>query len=100
MWSTAYIRGNFFAGFRTTSRCEGLHSKFRRYVNARTSLAHFIKHFYRWLHYMRYREVEADFSSLFGELVVQTQLECLESSLVSCIGLYERGFHAISPHTS
>jgi hypothetical protein len=28
MWATAHIRGNFFAGFRTTSRCEGLHSEF------------------------------------------------------------------------
>ncbi|RYR51587.1 hypothetical protein Ahy_A06g026579 isoform G [Arachis hypogaea] len=26
MWATAYLRGKFFAGFRTTSRCEGLHS--------------------------------------------------------------------------
>lgn len=33
MWATAHIRGNFFAGFRTTSRCEGLHSFIGKYVN-------------------------------------------------------------------
>ncbi|GAU28458.1 hypothetical protein TSUD_294620 [Trifolium subterraneum] len=27
MWATAHIRGKFFGGFRTTSRCEGLHAK-------------------------------------------------------------------------
>ncbi|RYR51577.1 hypothetical protein Ahy_A06g026579 isoform K [Arachis hypogaea] len=35
MWATAYLRGKFFAGFRTTSRCEGLHSVVGRYVGSR-----------------------------------------------------------------
>ncbi|RYR20007.1 hypothetical protein Ahy_B03g065064 [Arachis hypogaea] len=29
-WATAYIRGKFFAGFRTTSRCESLHAVISR----------------------------------------------------------------------
>ncbi|XP_052114427.1 uncharacterized protein LOC107480712 [Arachis duranensis] len=29
-WATAHIRGKFFAGFRTTSRCEGLHAMISR----------------------------------------------------------------------
>lgn len=66
MWATAHLRGKFFGGFRTTSRCEGLHYEFGRYVNGRTSLVDFLKHFFRWLNYMRYREVEADFKSVFG----------------------------------
>lgn len=33
IWTTSHIRGKFFAGFRTTSRCEGLHSEFGKYVN-------------------------------------------------------------------
>lgn len=28
MWATAHIRRKFFAGFKITSRCEGLHSEF------------------------------------------------------------------------
>ncbi|XP_072064537.1 protein FAR1-RELATED SEQUENCE 5-like [Arachis hypogaea] len=34
MWATAYIREKFFAGFRTTSRCEGLHSVVASWINA------------------------------------------------------------------
>ncbi|KAJ1380127.1 Zinc finger, SWIM-type [Sesbania bispinosa] len=32
MWATTHIRGNFFASFRTTSRCEGMHSQVGRRV--------------------------------------------------------------------
>ncbi|XP_057755844.1 protein FAR1-RELATED SEQUENCE 6-like [Arachis stenosperma] len=34
--STTYIRGRFFAGIRTTSRCESLHAKLGRFVESRT----------------------------------------------------------------
>lgn len=44
-WATAHIRGNFFAGFRTTSRCEGLHSEFAKYVNVVTKLLEFLQQF-------------------------------------------------------
>ncbi|RYR29051.1 hypothetical protein Ahy_B01g053339 [Arachis hypogaea] len=47
MWATAYIRGKFFAGFRTTSRCEGLHSVVARYVGSRYDLISFVEHFQR-----------------------------------------------------
>ena len=32
MWATPHLRGKFFAGFRTTSRCEGLHSPLAKYL--------------------------------------------------------------------
>jgi zinc finger SWIM domain-containing protein 3 len=41
MWATAHIRDKFFAGFRTTSRCEGLHSEFRKYVSVLSNLLDF-----------------------------------------------------------
>ena len=31
MWAATYMRGKFFAGFRTTSRCEGLHAQLGRW---------------------------------------------------------------------
>jgi hypothetical protein len=40
----------------------------------------FLNHFLRWLNYVRYREIEADYASSFGEIVLQTQLKCLEKS--------------------
>ncbi|XP_057730061.1 protein FAR1-RELATED SEQUENCE 5-like [Arachis stenosperma] len=44
-WATTHIRGKFFAGFRTTSRCEGLNSIIAKYVNSRYNLVEFIQHF-------------------------------------------------------
>jgi len=40
-WATAHIRGHFFAGFRTTSRCEWLHSEMGKFVHSRYNLADF-----------------------------------------------------------
>ncbi|KAJ1386927.1 Zinc finger, PMZ-type [Sesbania bispinosa] len=50
MWSTTYLRGKFFGGFRTTSRC-----------------------------HMRFKEKEDDFTSIHGDPVMQSQLQSLES---------------------
>ncbi|KAJ1418496.1 Zinc finger, PMZ-type [Sesbania bispinosa] len=50
MWATAYLRGTFFAGFRTTSR------------------------------YIRQKEVEADFDSSNGEQLIHTGYPQLETS--------------------
>ncbi|KAJ1378889.1 FAR1-related protein [Sesbania bispinosa] len=58
MWATTYLRGEFFAGFRTTSRCE---ENYRRCVQA-----------------FRYRELESDFNSVHGEPVMQTNIQSLE----------------------
>ncbi|QHO00100.1 Protein FAR1-RELATED SEQUENCE [Arachis hypogaea] len=80
MWATAHIRGKFFAGFRTTSRCEGLHSIIAKYVKSQYNLVDFIKHFKRCLTYLRYKEVEADYVSISGLPVLKTALEPLERS--------------------
>lgn len=79
MWETSHTRGNFFAGFWTTSRCEGLNSEFGKYVNVWSNLLDFLKHFFRWLEYIRYREFEADFASTsYTEPVLQTHYRSLE----------------------
>ena len=77
-WSTAHIRGRFYAGFITTSRCEGLHSEFGKYVTVLLNLVDFLQHFLQWLYNVRYREIEADYASSFGETVLQTQHKSLE----------------------
>jgi hypothetical protein len=78
MWATAHIRGKFFAGFRTTSRCEGLHAQFGRYVNYQNNLLEFLHQFFKCLNYMRYTELEADFGSIHGDAVLETPLPLLE----------------------
>jgi hypothetical protein len=80
MWATAHIRGNFFAGFRTTSRCEGLYAQFGRYVNYQNNLLEFLNQFFRCLNYMRYSELEADFGSVHGEPVLETPLPLIEKA--------------------
>jgi hypothetical protein len=80
MWATAHIRGKFFAGFRTTSRCEGLHAQFGRYVNYQNNLLEFLHQYFRCLNYMRYSELEADFGSVHGDPVLETPLPLLEKA--------------------
>ncbi|RYR77175.1 hypothetical protein Ahy_A01g001636 [Arachis hypogaea] len=72
-WATAHIRGKFFAGFRTTSRCEGLHAVISRYTE-------FLRHFHRCLMFVRAKEVEADFECAKGDPVMTTNLKQLERS--------------------
>ncbi|KAJ1418138.1 Zinc finger, PMZ-type [Sesbania bispinosa] len=80
MLATTYLRGKFFAGFRTTSRCEGLHSKLGKFVNSRHNLSDFLQHFQRCLNHMRFKEKEDDYTSIHREPVIQTQFEALERS--------------------
>ncbi|KAJ1388494.1 hypothetical protein SESBI_39070 [Sesbania bispinosa] len=80
MWETAYLWGKFFAGFRTTSRCEGLHSELGKFVNSRYNLSDFLQHFQRCLNHMRFKEKEDDYTSIHEEPVIQTQFEALERS--------------------
>jgi hypothetical protein len=46
MWATAHIQGKFFGGFRTTLRCEGLHSEFEKYVSVLSNLVDFYTSFF------------------------------------------------------
>ncbi|XP_057418229.1 protein FAR1-RELATED SEQUENCE 5-like [Lotus japonicus] len=80
MWAATYFRGKFFAGFRTTSRCEGFHSQLLKFVRSRHNLSDFVQHFHRCLSYMRFKELEADFKSGFGDLPLQTNFRGLERS--------------------
>jgi len=49
MWATAHIRGSFFAGIRTTSRCKALHSHMGQYVYSRINMTDFVQQFHRCL---------------------------------------------------
>ncbi|XP_057452917.1 protein FAR1-RELATED SEQUENCE 5-like [Lotus japonicus] len=80
MWATCMMRGKFFAGFRTTSRCEGMHSQIGRIVRSRNSLLEFVQYFERYVNYMRWREVDSDYKSVVGDAVLQTNVRALERS--------------------
>ncbi|XP_025615733.1 protein FAR1-RELATED SEQUENCE 5-like isoform X1 [Arachis hypogaea] len=85
MWATAYIRGHFFGGFRTTSRCEGLHSMLGKFVHSRHNLKDFVEQFFRCISQMRSREAHTDLQSIVGDLVMQTPLHALEKSAANSL---------------
>ncbi|RYR26694.1 hypothetical protein Ahy_B02g060985 [Arachis hypogaea] len=80
IWATAYIRGHFFGGFRTTSRCEGLHSMLGKFVHSRHNFRDFIEQFLRCICQMRSREAQSELASVIGDLVLQSPLHALERS--------------------
>ncbi|KAL3024360.1 hypothetical protein AAZX31_04G116500 [Glycine max] len=46
-WSPAHLRGYFFAGIWTTSRCEAFHAHVAKYVHSGTNLINFVEQFQR-----------------------------------------------------
>ncbi|XLR18881.1 hypothetical protein S83_046793 [Arachis hypogaea] len=83
-WATAYIRGSFFAGIRTTSRCESLHAKLGRFVEKRYGVLDFVTNFQRCVDFLRDNEDELEFRSSYGTPVIQTQFPELEKSDALC----------------
>ncbi|XP_016192065.1 protein FAR1-RELATED SEQUENCE 9-like [Arachis ipaensis] len=79
MWANAYIRGKFFAGLKTTSRCEALNMQIGKFIGNGYNLREFIKHFQHYLEFMRRRELVADYKSVYGQPIVKSKLEALES---------------------
>ncbi|KAK7245219.1 hypothetical protein RIF29_40054 [Crotalaria pallida] len=78
MWAPAYLRGQFFGGIRTTSRCEGINSFINRYVSRKSSLVDFMHSFDNAVRDYRDNEVGADYESLYTEPVMKTTLNDLE----------------------
>ncbi|XP_016173424.1 protein FAR1-RELATED SEQUENCE 5-like [Arachis ipaensis] len=77
-WSNAHIRGKFFAGLKTTSRCEALNMQLGKFIHNGYNLREFLEHFQHYLEFMRRRELVADYKSAYGEPVVKTKLEAIE----------------------
>ncbi|KAL4321421.1 hypothetical protein AHAS_Ahas14G0108800 [Arachis hypogaea] len=83
-WATAYIRGSFFAGIRTTSRCESLHAKLGRFVEKRYGVLEFVTNFQRCVDFLKDNEDELEFHSSYGTPVIQTHFSELEKSGALC----------------
>ncbi|KAF1892720.1 hypothetical protein Lal_00042610 [Lupinus albus] len=83
MWARSYIRGKFYVGLHTTSRCEGLHSQMGRYIKSGYNVTEFLHHFQRCLSHMRNNEVMEDFKSSYGDELLQTPYHNLEGYAAS-----------------
>ncbi|MED6221002.1 hypothetical protein PIB30_117965 [Stylosanthes scabra] len=78
MWANAHIRGEFFAGLKTTSRFEALNMQIGKFIHNGYNLREFIEHSQHYLDFMRRKELVADYRSLYGEPVVKSRLPELE----------------------
>ncbi|CAL0313842.1 unnamed protein product [Lupinus luteus] len=83
MWARCFIRGKFFAGLHTTSRCEGLHSQMGRYIEGGHNVKEFLHHFQRCVSHIRNNEVVEDFKSSYGDELLQTPYHSLERHAAS-----------------
>ncbi|KAI5401246.1 hypothetical protein KIW84_065916 [Lathyrus oleraceus] len=80
MWEITHIWGDFFARIRTTSRCEAFHSHMGQFVHSKMNITDFLKQLYRCVAYFRFREVQANFQSQYGQTMLHTSLRVLERS--------------------
>ncbi|XP_027363104.1 protein FAR1-RELATED SEQUENCE 4-like [Abrus precatorius] len=84
IWCTAYIKGKFFAGLMTTSRCEGLHSQIGKYVKSRNNLREFMENFKQCVDNIRNNEKEMNFKSSYGHVVPVSHAFELEKFAAMC----------------
>ncbi|KAL4390341.1 hypothetical protein AHAS_Ahas03G0135400 [Arachis hypogaea] len=79
-WATAYIRGKFFAGLRTTYRWDSLHAKLGGFVESRYGILDFVTNFQRCVDFLRDKEEELDFRSFY--VLVGNDIGSLPETLV------------------
>ncbi|CAN0876321.1 Protein FAR1-RELATED SEQUENCE 5 [Linum grandiflorum] len=65
-WADAFLKEKFFAGVRTTFRCEGFNSQLAKYVPRKQNLSKFFKHYDLWIDELRAKELQLDFQSNYG----------------------------------
>jgi len=79
LWSTAYLRDNFFGGIRTTSQCESVNKIIKSYVRKKGSIFEFLHNFDEAMRGYINNELVADFKSQFSSPMLTTHLRCLEN---------------------
>ncbi|RVW68736.1 Protein FAR1-related sequence 5 [Vitis vinifera] len=91
-WAEAYLRGHFFAGMKSTQRCESMNAYLNRFFKTRLKLFEFVKHFDRALSCIRHNEAKAEFETHHCSAVLTSKLyplekyiEHLEAISESCI---------------
>ncbi|MED6204351.1 hypothetical protein PIB30_117228 [Stylosanthes scabra] len=78
MWANAYLKDKFCAGFRTTSRCEGINAYVKKFVKSRYSLLEMLQSLELMVREYRNNELEAQFKTVNTFPVMTTGLVPLE----------------------
>ncbi|XP_058211527.1 protein FAR1-RELATED SEQUENCE 5-like [Rhododendron vialii] len=79
-WAEAYLLGHFFAGMRSTQRCEGMNRYLNRFLTVRLRLFEFAQQYHRGLARMRVADAEAETATEHSTPVLITQLKSLEKN--------------------
>ncbi|KAL4345019.1 hypothetical protein AHAS_Ahas11G0236500 [Arachis hypogaea] len=82
-WAIAYLSSKFCVVFRTTSRCEGINSFIKSFVDSRDSILALVQNLERALRDYKNNEIVAEFKTINGEHVPTTGLHSLERRAVS-----------------
>ncbi|RYR65013.1 hypothetical protein Ahy_A03g011015 [Arachis hypogaea] len=83
MWANAYLRRKFCAGFRTTSRCEGINSHLKKFLSSRHTILELVQNLELLVREYRNNELVAQFSSIYGVPVMTTRLDPIEQFAAS-----------------
>ncbi|RYQ79722.1 hypothetical protein Ahy_Scaffold1g106590 isoform K [Arachis hypogaea] len=77
-WATAYLRGTFCAGYRTTSRCEGINAYIKGFLKSTDSILELVHSLDRVVKVYRNNEVTVQFYSTYYSPVLTTGLDSIE----------------------
>ncbi|XP_010246754.1 PREDICTED: protein FAR1-RELATED SEQUENCE 5-like isoform X2 [Nelumbo nucifera] len=82
-WAETYLHGHFFAGVRTTQRCESENAYVKCYLTSRNNLTEFFRHFEIAVMNNRQREAEVDFQSKMKKPVIGERLKLYKEQMGS-----------------
>ncbi|KAH9703973.1 protein FAR1-RELATED SEQUENCE [Citrus sinensis] len=92
-WVEACLKGTFFAGMRSTQRCESIHCYLNRFLQYKLKLYEFVLQIDRALHNIQTTKVQDEFKTKFSTPVLTTNLRTLEKHATNVFPI--RIFHWI-----
>ena len=78
IWVNAYLQDKFCVGVRTMSRCEGTNSFIKRFIKSRYNILVLVQNLERAVQDYKNNELVAQFTSIYGKLVMTTGLDSIE----------------------
>ncbi|XP_028113427.1 protein FAR1-RELATED SEQUENCE 5-like [Camellia sinensis] len=78
MWAQSYLRGHFFAGMKSSQRCEGMHAFFNEHLKRKLKLFEFVRCFDMALYRLRNKEADAEAKTDNSDPCLTTALQPLE----------------------
>lgn len=91
-WAEAYLRGHFFAGMRSTQRCESMHRTLKKMLDQKVFLYDFVNHYHDELNKLRYEEGRQDYKTAHEHPVCDGILSRLKSQISK---IYTRNYYGL-----